>query len=132
MQQNIVRLAAWAAVIAIGVLSLVPGELRPHLAVRGHLAPGFLEHIAAYLVTGMLLSLGYSRRSLAALLVPLSLYAVALEIAQFYVPNREPSVLDWIAGTFGAFIGIHIANLNLTSRLRQPDAIDKKAEQVGP
>jgi len=48
------RLLGWLAVIVIAILSLVPGDIRPHTG-----APGALEHLAAYLGTAGLLTFGY-------------------------------------------------------------------------
>jgi VanZ family protein len=114
MFQKILQLAAWGAVITIGVLSLVPGELRPHTGV-----PGYLEHVAAYVITAILLSLGYPRRSSIIVIAPLSIYAATLEIAQLYVPGRHAAVWDWIAGSFGALIGAVVASLVLRLWLRR-------------
>jgi hypothetical protein len=54
--EKILQLAAWGAVVTIAVLSLVPGELRPHTG-----APGYLEHVTVYFITAILLSHGYPR-----------------------------------------------------------------------
>jgi len=129
MFQRIVQLAAWGAVVTIGVLSLVPGELRPHTG-----ASGYLEHVAAYSITATLLSLGYPRRSSIVIIASLSIYAASLEIAQLYVPGRGASVSDWIAGSFGSLIGAVVATFILRFWLRSPDVIEEKAETdlLGP
>jgi VanZ like family len=119
-------LAYGGAVVAIGALSLVPIEWRPHIG-----APGQIEHLAAYVVAATVVSLSYPRRSLI-IIVALFFYAACLEIAQLYAPGRHPAVSDWIAGSFGALIGVVIGTFIL--RLRPLDAIEKKAgaDFLGP
>ena len=50
------RLAAWAGILAITVLSLVPGQERPHTGLSG-----LTEHFLAYACTGFAISFGYLR-----------------------------------------------------------------------
>jgi VanZ family protein len=115
MFQKILQLAAWGAVVTIGVLSLVPGQLRPHTG-----APGYLEHVAAYFITAILLSLGYPRGSRIVIIASLSIYAASLEIAQLYISGRNASVLDWVAGSFGELMGVAVATFILRLWLRSP------------
>ncbi len=123
------RLAAWAAIVTIGVLSIVPGELRPHTG-----ASGYLEHVAAYVITALLLSLVYSRCSRIVIVAPLSIYAASLEFAQLYVPGRGASVIDWIAGSFGSLIGAVVATFILRLWLQLREAIGRKTglDLLGP
>jgi hypothetical protein len=56
---SLFRYLGLGALIAIAVLSEVPGELRPHI-----LAVGQLEHFLAYFGAALLLALGFwSRRN---------------------------------------------------------------------
>jgi VanZ family protein len=99
------RLIGSLAIVAIAVLSLVPGNMRPHTS-----APPRLEHIAAYLLTAGLLSYGYgNHRNPAIIALCLSFYSAALEIAQIYVPGRHADLMDVAAGSTGAFIGSALA-----------------------
>src|SRR6266513_3941954 len=50
------RTSAGLAALTIIVLSVVPGNLRPHL-----LGNDYCEHFAAYLIMGSLLAVGYLR-----------------------------------------------------------------------
>ena len=52
------RAAGYAAILLIGVLSLVPGTLRPETG-----APGQFEHFVAYLGAATFLALGSDRAS---------------------------------------------------------------------
>ena len=96
------RAAGYAAILLIGVLSLVPGTLRPETG-----APGQYEHLAAYLGAAALLALGSgtaTRRWQALWLVP---YAAALEIAQHFVPGRHSRFSDFAVSSAGAVLGTY-------------------------
>jgi VanZ family protein len=103
------RIAGMLAVVGIGVLSLVPGEARPHV-----LGLGSLEHLTAYFIAATLLGIGFldsgtSRSdSNAALGISFLLtgYGGILEAAQLFVPGRTPGMLDWCASALGAWFGV--------------------------
>jgi VanZ family protein len=121
-----VKIAAGLAVIAFAVLSLVPRELRPHTGV-----PGPLEHVAAYAIVGGLLTFGYHKRSQPFIVVfSLSLYAAILEIAQIWVPGRDPKFIDFVASSAGALIGSALAwiGLGATHRTGMPSANTEGAQ----
>jgi VanZ family protein len=107
-----VKIAGGLAVVAFAVLSLVPIELRPHTGFAGP-----LEHIAAYAIAGGLLTLGYYKRNQPFVgVLSLSLYAAILEIAQIWVPGRNPSVIDFVASSAGALIGSALVWIALQAR----------------
>jgi hypothetical protein len=82
---KLIRLAGLLAIASIGVLSVVPGQLRPHV-----LASGQLEHFGAYCVAGFILGFGYfGRFPLLALAVGLSIYSGILEVAQLFIHSRQ-------------------------------------------
>jgi len=95
-----VRIAAWALVAAIVVLSIVPASVRP-----GTVLPHILEHFAIYYVTGLAFGLGYRRRRdlLAVLLVT---FSIAVEIAQLFVPGRHARISDLIVDAVAACLGL--------------------------
>jgi VanZ family protein len=104
---KIVKIASGLAVIALAVLSLVPRELRPHTGFAGP-----LEHVVAYAITGALLTFGHVKRSQPFIIVmSLTLYAAILEIAQIWVPGRNPTVIDFAASSAGALIGSALVGL---------------------
>jgi VanZ family protein len=104
-----VKIAGGLTVVAFAVLSLVPRELRPH---TGFAPP--LEHISAYAIGAGLLTLGYYKRNRPLFVVlSLSLYAAILEIAQIWVPGRNPTVIDFAASSAGALIGSALAWIGL-------------------
>jgi VanZ family protein len=104
------------ALVAFAVLSLVPRPLRPHTGL-----PGSLEHMAAYAIVGALLTVCYHKRSQPFIVaVALSLYAAILEIAQIWVPGRDPKFIDFAASSAGALIGLALAWIahRLTGKIR--------------
>jgi VanZ family protein len=58
------------------------------------------------------------------------IYAASLEIAQHYAPGRHASVLDWMAKSFGALIGVIIGAS--TVRWRPPDERKVEADFLRP
>jgi VanZ family protein len=107
-----VKIAGSLVVVAFAVLSLVPRELRPHTGFAGP-----LEHIAAYAIGAGLLTLGYYKRNRPLFVVlSLTLYAAILEIAQIWVPGRNPTVIDFAASSAGVLIGSALAWIGLQAR----------------
>ncbi len=99
---SIARPLAWACVVAIAVLSLVPGDTRPHTGL-----PGRAEHFIAYAGTAFFFALGYRglhQRILA--LIGLAIASGAFEVLQSFVPGRSASSLDALASTSGAAFGL--------------------------
>jgi VanZ family protein len=110
-----VKMAGALTVVAFAVLSLVPGELRPHSGV-----PGPLEHAAAYALASGLLLIGYHKHTQPYVIVlSLSLYAAILEIAQIWVPGRNPQFIDFAASSAGALIGAALAWIGLRATKRR-------------
>jgi VanZ family protein len=96
------RYLGLGALVAIGILSEVPGGLRPHV-----FAAGQLEHFVAYFAAALLLALGFwSRRNVLLLSLALPIYAAVLEIAQLLVPGRNSEFIDFFASSGGVYAGI--------------------------
>jgi VanZ like family len=93
------RLASWLALAAVMILSTVPGSLRPQTG-----APGYVEHFAAYLITGFLFVSAYPRH-VALAVVLLAALAGIVEFVQSWIPGRTPGVADFIASALGAGAG---------------------------
>jgi hypothetical protein len=94
---RVARIAGWAGIAAITILSLVPGSERPHTGL-----PGQAEHFAAYACTGFALSLAY--RSLRERLIFWFGFATAsgvFEILQIWIPGRRCEIEDVVVSTFG-------------------------------
>jgi VanZ family protein len=102
MLLSLIRVAAWLAVVAIVVLSVVPGQVRPDVLGEKH-----IEHLVAYFGTAMLLAAGYSRRyQLVLICVVLSACSGLLEVVQLWIPGRSSSVIDFAVSSLGAWTGV--------------------------
>src|SRR5215469_4454289 len=97
-----IRVAAWLAVLTIIVLSVVPGNLRPHV-----LGNDYFEHLAAYFIAGGLLAVGFPcpMQQLASWSL-LATCAGVLELLQRSIPDRTASIGEFATGVFGAGLGI--------------------------
>jgi hypothetical protein len=96
------RTAGWACVVAIVVLSVVPGNERPHTGM-----PGQIEHVIAYCGTAILLGLGYpTAKARFGLVAMLALLAAALEVIQLWIPGRYSQFIGFAAGSAGACLGM--------------------------
>jgi hypothetical protein len=99
-----VFLAALISALALAVLSLVPGSLRPHTGLCGP-----AEHFIAYAGAGLLYALCVAsawRRLLG--LFGFAVAACAFEALQMFVPDRNPAVFDALSSTAGAALGISV------------------------
>jgi VanZ family protein len=102
---RIVRLSraiGLACVAAIIVLSLLPGDERPHTGASGQ-----IEHAIAYFGTAVFLALGFRtlRGRVAAIALLIGLAAV-LEVIQRLIPGRHSQFIDWFASSSGAGFGL--------------------------
>lgn len=101
------------AYAAIGVASLAPQTMRPTSGV----VPGPVEHLAAYILLGLLSASTLRLRiSTARLAVLNAIYAGILEVGQNAVPGRVPALLDFGASTLGSCLGIAAVVLFVRSR----------------
>jgi len=96
------RLGAWLAVLTIIVLSVVPGNMRPHA-----LGNDYYEHFAAYFIIGSLLAFGYLRpMQLLSSGVLLAICAASLEFVQLWIPGRTSNVGGFATAMVGAWVGL--------------------------
>jgi VanZ family protein len=105
--KKILELAGWLAILAILVLSVVPGDLRPHVMPSKH-----VEHFAAYLIAALILA-SVDAKWWRAIVIPLSLmvYSGVLETAQLWIPGRDSSIGDFVASSLGAWCGVFLITL---------------------
>ncbi|MCB1546111.1 MAG: VanZ family protein [Methylobacteriaceae bacterium] len=102
---------SWAGTLLLAILSLVPGEWRPHTGYPGH-----AEHYVAYFLTSIPMALAWpSLRGRARSLAFLSACAGAFEILQNFSPGRGPSFSDWAFSAGGAVCGILVVSLSLAA-----------------
>jgi VanZ family protein len=107
------RAMGLACSVALIVLSLLPGNERPHTG-----SPGQLEHIVAYFGTAVFLALGF--RTISSRIVAVALLvgaAAVLEMIQRLIPGRHSQLIDWFASSLGA--GVGVLAVALMERLQQ-------------
>jgi hypothetical protein len=96
------RVAGWACVVTLIVLSLAPGNERPHTWL-----PGQIEHVIAYCATAALLGLGYpTAKARFGLVAMLALLAAVLEMTQLWIPDRHSQFIGFAASFAGACLGM--------------------------
>lgn len=76
-----------------------------------------IEHIFEYSILGFLLLAGFrsgngrmQERAILLAIIAATLYGITDEIHQFFVPNRDSSILDVLANGIGACLGAFIGN----------------------
>jgi VanZ family protein len=94
------RRGAWLAVLGIIVLSVVPGNMRPHT-----LGNDYAEHFVAYFIAGSLFAIGYPSSTVASGSL-LAICAGSLEFIQMWIPGRTASTGGFASSTIGACIGL--------------------------
>lgn len=101
---RLARIAGWAGIAAITILSLVPGSERPHTGF-----PGQAEHFAAYACTGFVISLAYiGLRTRLIFWFCLATASGVFEILQIWIPGRNARIQDALASTLGLTTGLLI------------------------
>jgi VanZ family protein len=95
------RLAAWACLVLLAVLSWLPAEEMIRTGINGR-----IEHVIAYLGTMLFVGAAYGfRLGLFRLTVMLIAYAGVLELGQNFSPGRHSSVFDFAASSGGVIAG---------------------------
>src|SRR4029077_7806271 len=98
------------AIGLLTVLSLVPGEDRPHV-----LASGFYEHFAAYFLTSSALAIGYrSKPQALRIICGLSALSAIFEILQIWIPGRTSKFQDFVVSSTGATVGVVVVLVALS------------------
>lgn len=94
--------AGVVGILAILVLSLVPGDLRPHVVASDH-----LEHVLSYFLVMSAFGLlaGSIRLPLAAAVL-LASVAGLTEALQRYVPGRHAHMADALSSGLGILLGL--------------------------
>ena len=101
------RALAWLCVLTITILSLLPGEERPHTGFSGR-----FEHAMAYAGTGFFIWFGYPHpRHRALFWISLAIASGVFEVLQNFIPGRSPSIFDALASTLGLTLGYMVSAL---------------------
>ena len=113
----ITRGLAWFGIMAIGILSVVPADVRPTTGA----APGF-EHLAAFGLVAGVFAFGY-RLSLGRLLLLAFLYCGGIELLQVPVPTRHARLSDFVIDVGSAWAAMCLVavsgKLSVAYRLRR-------------
>jgi VanZ family protein len=98
--RKLYRVAAWAALLTIVVLTVVPPHLRPTTD-----APHDIEHAAAFFITGALFGWAYPGHK-RILSVGAVAFCAVIEILQLYVPGRHARWIDFVVDALTAVFAI--------------------------
>lgn len=90
--------------LVILVLSLVPGDERPHTGFSGN-----VEHFAAYAGTAGLAALAFLQPPAGGIALVFSAAAAVFEICQVFIPGRTAGLDNWFASSLGALAGAYCA-----------------------
>lgn len=103
----LLRVAAWACIFGIGVLSLLPhDEIEPIRS--GYYGLGLTaEHAVAYTIAMAAVGLAYGERlALWRLGAALVTYGALLEVGQLLVPGRTAQLIDVAEDAVGVIAGV--------------------------
>jgi VanZ family protein len=104
----VLRCVAFVVILAICVLTLLPGDSRPQLSSL----PGQIEQATAYLGAAAVLSVAFSDGiAPSRIILLLTVYGAVLELCQLWVPGRHARLLDIGADFLGALIGVLIVGM---------------------
>jgi hypothetical protein len=110
MLRALFRIAAWLMLIAILAVTIVPIGMRP----QSGLGPE-PERVAAFLVLGLLFSLGYHDRNWLLTLGLVVAAGLGIEALQIFSPTRHPTVDDAMIKAIAGIVGV-LAGLVITKK----------------
>jgi VanZ family protein len=102
---RLISIIAWAVLTFIAFATLSPYSLRPELSAT---EPGIIvliEHVGAFGLLGLLFLLGYPERPRTVCVVVFG-SAIALELAQAFLPDRHAQFVDALEKVVGGGSGI--------------------------
>lgn len=94
------RLAAWSCLVAIAVLSVLPGDDMVRTPMGGR-----SEHVIAYALTTLAVANAHRTAHLVAISGALVAYAGCLEYLQRYIPGRSSALIDFAFSASGVGMG---------------------------
>jgi VanZ family protein len=109
------RVPAWALLLLLFVLSVVPAADRPVTGVNHN-----LEHFLAFVSVGVLFALGYHNH-LSRLLIGGFSFAALIELLQILLPSRHARLEDFMVDFTAIALGLcttHLARRLFRSWLR--------------
>jgi VanZ family protein len=94
------RLAAWACLVTVAFLSLLPAEQMKRTSLGGH-----TEHALAYVGTAFIVATAYCEHGVMRIVFTLFAYAGGLEFLQRFSPGRTSNLEDYFFSVIGIFVG---------------------------
>ena len=121
MFRKLISGAAWALLIFIIYATLSSIEARPALTGPGYYEAFFtvVERFGAYAVLGLLFYFAYPRKPSAVCFLVFG-SAIALELIQIFVPDRDARLVDALEKLAGGAAGILVAKVLLGLPRRNP------------
>ena len=105
--------AAWAGILCLVVLTLVPASERPNTGLEH----GF-EHALAFGTVGILAGLAFRTR-LVTLFAAAMAFTACLELLQIFLPTRHARLEDFLTDTLGAWLGLAACYVLYAFRIRR-------------
>jgi len=102
MTAHLVRAMAWLYAVALAFLTLGSPTIRPETAM-----PHYLEHLAAFGLSGLLFSIAYQARRSLLLAVGVG-FTIVLEALQSWAPGRHARWIDLAMNASGFCIGVGV------------------------
>lgn len=125
---TIARVAGALGILAIIVLSLVPGPHRPHTWL-----PGKAEHFVAYCGTALALALGFrAAASRIAIILGLAFLAGSMEVLQRSIAGRHAAISDALVSSSGGVFGIAIGAILYAAAARARKAPSPRGPDSAP
>jgi len=100
MSGRLLRPVAWLYAVALMLLTLGPASVRPETAM-----PPYLEHLAAFGISGLLFVAGYRNRGMLLMLYG-GAFAASLEVVQVWAPGRHARLIDLATDASGFWVGV--------------------------
>lgn len=115
---KLTSIAAWAFLTFVAFATLSPYAWRPELTETEPGLVVILEHVAAFAVLGFLFVVSYPERPRTVCLIVVG-SAVALEVAQAFLPDRHARLADVlekiVGGGAGILLGVALLPLVITA-----------------
>ena len=102
MSGRLLRPAAWLYAVGLILLTLGPAGVRPETAM-----PHYLEHLAAFGISGLLFVAGYRDRGVLLIFFGAA-FAASLEVLQVWAPGRHARITDLATDASGFWIGVAV------------------------
>ena len=99
---NYYKISLWICLVSIEFLALMPNGIK--LVTSKFNASGAIEHMLAFVVLYILLHLAYRKSGVIQKVAWLLIFAIQLEIIQYFVPTRTVNVWDIVADMLGVVL----------------------------